>query len=151
MVPVVWKRYTKPAWDQLKRQVRSSESLTFLLLSIAPNSSQGLLIRSGIPILSKVSWYLAGRPRQLTGSNKIKRFAPIRLIPQPPAFELRRKTKSVLSGSLNRSTILDRFGTLKDPSRRTQPYLHSISCVCDWTMNQTHFLFRHILSMRSRV
>jgi hypothetical protein len=58
-----------------------------------------------------------------TGSKRINRFAPIKLIPHPPAFELSRKTNSFPSGSLNRETIFDRLLTFIVPSNRTQPYL----------------------------
>ena len=37
----------------------------------------------------------------IPGSNRINRFAPIRLIPHPPAFELSKKMNSFPSGSLN--------------------------------------------------
>jgi hypothetical protein len=58
-----------------------------------------------------------------TGSKRINRFAPIKLIPHPPAFELSKKTNSFPSGSLNRETIFDRLLTFIVPSNLTQPYL----------------------------
>jgi hypothetical protein len=57
------------------------------------------------------------------GSKRIKRLAPIRLIPHPPALLLNRKMNSLPSGSLNRSTSFCRLVMLIVPSSRKHPYL----------------------------
>jgi len=57
----------------------------------------------------------------LPGSKRIKRFAPIKLIPHPPAFELNKKTISFPSGSLNLSTSFCRLVTAIVPSSRKKP------------------------------
>ena len=68
--------------------------------------------------------YLSRVIRGLPGSNRMRRFAPMRFKPQPPAFELNKKTNSAPSGSLKRSTSFCRLFTFMVPSSRRQPYLH---------------------------
>jgi hypothetical protein len=82
----------------------------------------------------------------------MRRFAPIRLIPQPPALELRRKTNSLLSGSLKRATTFDRLLTFMVPSSRTQPYLRvHQACQLSRLGVIAHFLLRQSFSIRSSV
>lgn len=86
----------------------------------------------------------------------MRRLAPIKLIPHPPAFELSKKTNSLLSGSLNRDTILDRLLTFIVPSNRTQPYLgcQHPKCSVRWgrqIREGTYFLLRQSFSIRSSV
>ena len=65
-------------------------------------------------------WTVTRRKRPaLTGSNNISLFAPIRLMPHPPALELSKKTKSEHSGSLNLATVFERLLTFMVPSSRT--------------------------------
>jgi len=94
---------------------------TILLLTVSPDSRQSLLICRGIPVYHQIL-----SMREIPGSNRIKRFAPMRLRPQPPALELRRKTNSGPSGSLNLSTSFWRLLTFMVPSSRRQPYLRQM-------------------------
>jgi hypothetical protein len=82
-----------------------------------------------------------------TGSKRINRLAPIKLIPHPPALELRRNTNSLPSGSLNLDTIFDRLLTFIVPSNRTQPYLG----MSYFKVSKPYFFVRHSFSMRSNV
>ena len=51
-----------------------------------------------------------------SGSKRTRRLPPIRLSPQPPALEERRKAKRGDLASLNSSTIFVRFLMLHEPS-----------------------------------
>src|SRR3984885_3333073 len=59
------------------------------------------------------------------GSNSIRRFAPMRLIPHPPALLLSKKTNSLPSGSLNWSTNFCLFVMLIDRSEEHTSELQS--------------------------
>lgn len=97
---------------------------TIFLLTVSPDSCKCLLICGGIPVYNQSvsAFQLEGRR---PGSKRMRRFAPMRLIPQPPAFELNKKTNSGPSGSLNRSTNFCRLLTFIVPSSRRHPYLQS--------------------------
>ena len=93
-----------------------------LLLSVTPYTGQSLLISCWIPVCEINNWVRASLHTEikniLPGSNSTRRFAPMRLIPQPPALLDSKKTNSFPSGSLNWSTSFWRFLILVLPSRR---------------------------------
>lgn len=66
---------------------------------------------------------ISSRAFRSPGSNRIRRLAPMRLMPHPPALLLRRKTNFEDSGSLNSSTILPRLAVCIEPSSRSTPQL----------------------------
>jgi|SRR5271154_3868607 len=116
------------------------------LLSISPDSRKSLLISSWIPIY--MSTTVTETQRGVPGSKRIRRFAPIRFNPHPPAFELNKNTNSAPSGSLNRSTNFCRLFTFIVPSSRRHPYLNPST---NNSREEYYFLVRHIFSNRSNV
>jgi hypothetical protein len=126
---------------------------TFFLLTISPNSCESLLVRRWVPICVNLS---AGLIRVhlstlVPGSNRIRRFAPMRLIPHPPALLLSRKINSFPLGSLNWSTSFWRFVMLMVPSSRKHPYLWADVTAVVFNKKQTYFFARQSFSNRSRV
>lgn len=90
-----FKGIRKDTWNQVGER-------TFFLLPVTPNTGQGLLICRWIPVYS-VQVRMEGILHRcsIPGSNSMSLFAPIKLIPQPPALELSKKMNSLLSGLLN--------------------------------------------------
>lgn len=119
-VPVATKRYTKPDLrvSSVRQCVGGRDAQSFFCpsrhtLANACMSDAGFQSIWSAPL---------DRPAPNSpGSKRINRFAPIKLIPHPPALELRRKIRSLPCGSLNLSTSFCRFEEVIAPSSRQKP------------------------------
>lgn len=94
------------------------------LLPLSPNARSSLFVTGWIPV--RIKEHQPGKLVQNVSTDWVKSnpnltylLPPMRLMPQPPALLLSRKTKAPLCGLLNWSTMLVRLLALIEPSRRS--------------------------------